>query len=85
MIDNTYMFVLLYCGVIVALFFFVMVSWTLIRLYRLGHYKELVFIAAMALYGVLEQFVMNGFMNPFILLCGILLFPDILKADKNGD
>ena len=23
---------------------------------------------------------MNGFMNPFILLCGILLFPDILKA-----
>ena len=85
LIDNTYMFVLLYCGVIVALFFFVMVSWTLIRLYRLGHYKELVFIAAMALYGVLEQFVMNGFMNPFILLCGILLFPGILKADKNGD
>lgn len=79
LIDNTYMFVLLYCGVIVALFFFFLVSWTLLRLYRLGHYRELVFIAAMALYGVLEQFVMNGFMNPFILLCGGLLFPGLLE------
>ncbi len=81
LIDNTYMFVLLYCGVIVALFFFALVALTLLQLYKRGHYKELVFIAAMALYGVLEQFVMNGFMNPFILLCGILLFPGILKED----
>ena len=79
LIDNTSMFVLLYCGVFVALFFFVLVSWTLFRLYRGRHYKELVFIAAMALYGVLEQYVMNGFMNPFILLCGGLLFPGLLE------
>ena len=41
-------------------------------------------ITAFALYGVLEQFVMNGFMNPFILLCGILLYPDILDQNTAG-
>lgn len=40
-------------------------------------------LAALALYGVLEQFVMNGFMNPFILLGAVLLYPDFLKQDKN--
>ena len=39
-------------------------------------------IATMALYAVLEQFVMNGFMNPFILLSGILLYPDILREGE---
>ena len=52
---------------------------TLFRLYKLGHYKELVMIGTLALYGVLEQFVMNGFMNPFILLGAILLYPNILE------
>lgn len=78
LIDNTYMFVLLYCGVIVALVFFALVSLTLFRLYRGGHYKELVMLGAIALYGVMEQFVMNGFMNVFILLCGVLLYPKLL-------
>lgn len=82
LIDNTYMFVLIYCGLFVALFFFGLVQWTLFRLYRQGHFKELVMIGALALYGVLEQFIMNGFMNPFILLCGILLYPDLLDPKK---
>lgn len=81
LIDNTYMFVLLYCGGIIALFFFALVCASLIRLYKLGHYRELIMIATLALYAVLEQFVMNGFMNPFILLTGILLYPDILSED----
>ena len=80
LIDNTYMFVLLYCGWIVALFFFYLVTKTLFCLYRGGHYKELVMIGAMSLYGVLEQFVMNGFMNPFILLCGGLLYPQLFES-----
>ncbi len=85
LIDNTYMFVLLYCGVFVALFFFVTVCVTLYRLWKRGNYKELVMITGMALYGVLEQYVMNGFMNVFILLCGILLYPNLLEeGDKNG-
>lgn len=85
LIDNAYMFVFLYGGVIVALFFFVLVCMTLVKLYRQGHYKELVMMGALALYGVLEQFVMNGFMNPFILLCGILLYPDLLENhDKSN-
>ncbi len=79
LIDNTYMFVLLYCGWIVALFFFCLVTRTLFALYRGGHCKELVMIGAMSLYGMLEQFVMNGFMNPFILLCGGLLYPEFLE------
>ncbi len=79
LIDNSYMFVLLYCGWIVAIFFLILMCWTLLRLYKQGHYKELVMIATLALYGVLEQFVMNGFMNPFILLGAILLYPDILE------
>lgn len=84
LIDNTYMYVFLYCGGLVAVFFFVLVQKTLMRLYREGHYKELAMITAFALYGVLEQFVMNGFMNPFILLCGILLYPDILDQNTAG-
>ena len=59
-----------------ALFFFYLLTKTLLCLYRGEHYKELVMIGALSLYGVLEQFVMNGFMNPFILLCGGLLYPD---------
>ena len=78
LIDNTYMYVLIYCGGIVAAIFLYMVQKALFRLYREEHYKELVMIGALALYGVLEQFIMNGFMNPFILLCGILLYPDLL-------
>lgn len=84
LIDNSYMFVLLYCGWIVALFFFAMVSWMLLRLYRQGYYKELVMLGTLALYGVLEQFVMNGFMNPFILLGAILLYPDILTSEEQS-
>lgn len=80
LIDNTYMFVLIYCGAIIAFFFLWLVEKSLLRLYRQGHYKELVMIAALALYGVLEQFIMNAFMNPFILLCGILLYPDLLEV-----
>jgi membrane-bound metal-dependent hydrolase YbcI (DUF457 family) len=76
------MFVLLYCGWIVALFFFALVCLSLYRLYKGGHYKELVMIATLALYAVLEQFVMNAFMNPFILLTGILLYPDLLKEKE---
>lgn len=79
LIDNSYMFVLLYCGWIVAIFFMGLMCWTLLRLYKRECYKELVMIGTLALYGVLEQFVMNGFMNPFILLGAILLYPDILE------
>lgn len=81
LIDNVYMYVFIYGGVVVALFFFALVCMTLVKLYRKEHYKDLVMIGALALYGVLEQFVMNGFMNPFILLCGILLYPDLLDDD----
>ncbi len=83
LIDNAYMFVLLYCGVIVAALFFAGVCASLFYLWRRGHYRELVMITGMALYGVLEQYVMNGFMNLFILLCGILLYPDILGDERN--
>lgn len=82
LIDNTYMFVLIYCGVVIALFFFWLVVKTLLRLYKLGYYKELVMIGAMALYGVLEQFIMNAFMNPFVLLCGILLYPNLMGEEE---
>lgn len=82
LIDNSYMFVLLYCGWIVAIFFFALMCWTLLRLYKKRCYKELVMLGTLALYGVLEQFVMNGFMNPFILLGAVLLYPDILDEKE---
>lgn len=82
LIDNAYMFVLLYCGIFVALCFLWLVQKTLITLYRQGHYRELVMIGTLALYGVLEQFIMNAFMNPFIMLCGILLYPGLLDGKK---
>ena len=82
LIDNTYMYVLIYCGAIVAFFFLWLVEKSLLRLYKQGHYKELVMIGALALYGVLEQFIMNAFMNPFILLCAILLYPNLLEEKE---
>lgn len=82
LIDNTYMFVFLYCGVIVALLFLAAVCWNLFRLYRGRYYKELVMIGCMALYAVLEQFVMNGFMNIYILLCAASLYPGIMDGMK---
>lgn len=82
LIDNSYMFVLLYCGWIVAILFFALMCWTLLRLYKKRCYKELVMLGTLALYGVLEQFVMNGFMNPFILLGAILLYPNILDEKE---
>lgn len=82
LIDNSYMFVLVYCGWIVAIFFFALMCLTLLRLYKRRCYKELVMLGTLALYGVLEQFVMNGFMNPFILLGAVLLYPDILDQKE---
>lgn len=82
LIDNSYMYVLLYCGWIFALLFFAVVAYTSQKLYFEKHYKELVMISAFALYGVLEQFVLNGFMNPFILLIGILLYPGLLDEKE---
>lgn len=82
LIDNSYMFVLLYCGWIIALFSLALICKTLFRLYKQEHYKELVMLGTLALYGVLEQFVMNGFMNPFILLTAIMLYPNILEEKE---
>jgi len=36
------------------------------------------------LYGIMEQFVLNGFMNPFILLAGVLLYPTMLNEISDG-
>ena len=79
LIDNSYMHVTFYAGILVAAMFFLLIMKTMFKLYRMECYKELVMIGTLALYGVLEQFVLNGFMNIFILLCGILLYPDILE------
>lgn len=88
LIDNCYMYLLLYCGWIFALTFLTVICAAMFRLYKQGYYKELVMLSAFALYAVLEQFVLNGFMNPFILLVGILLYPNLLKENevsKNGE
>lgn len=79
LIDNSYMHVTFYGGILVAALFFWLIMKTMFKLYRMECYKELVMIGTLALYGVLEQFVLNGFMNIFILLCGILLYSDILE------
>ena len=55
----------------------------LVRLYKAGGYKELIMLSVFALYGIMEQFVLNGFMNPFVLLCGILLYPDLLEKKRD--
>lgn len=80
LIDNSYMNVTFYAGILVAVLFFVIIFKTMIRLYRMECYKELVMIGILALYGVLEQFVLNGFMNIFLLLCGMLLYPGIVEG-----
>ena len=82
LIDNTYMHILLYCGWIFALVFFAVLCLMLVRLYQAGCYKELVMLSVFALYAIMEQFVLNGFMNPFILLIGILVYPNLLRQFK---
>ena len=58
LIDNSYMHVTFYAGILVAVLFFVIILKTMLRLYRMECYKELVMIGTLALYGVLEQFVL---------------------------
>ena len=84
LIDNAYMYILLYCGWIFAIAFFAALCVTLVRLYKAGGYKELVMLSVFALYGIMEQFVLNGFMNPFILLAGVLLYPTMLNEISDG-
>ena len=55
-----YMYILLYCGWIFAIAFFAALCVTLVRLYKAGGYKELVMLSVFALYGIMEQFVLNG-------------------------
>lgn len=80
--DNCYMFMLLYGGWILAIVYLLVMCAAMFRLYTRGCYRELVMISVFALYGVLEQFVMNAFMNPFILLVGVLLYPGLLETEK---
>ena len=84
LIDNAYMYILLYCGWIFAIAFFAALCVMLVRLYKAGGYKELVMLSVFALYGIMEQFVLNGFMNPFILLAGVLLYPTMLNEISDG-
>ena len=84
LIDNTYMFVFLYCGAIVALFFPVVCDENAVSAYRGGYYKELVMIGGVcALRVCWNSSSLNGFMNPFVLLCGILLYPDLLEKKRD--
>lgn len=76
------MFMLLYGGWIMAIVYLIVMCAAMYRLYEKECYRELVMISVFALYGVLEQFVMNAFMNPFILLAGILLYPGLLETEK---
>lgn len=85
LIDNAYMHILLYCGWIFALVLFAIIVHTLVRLYQAGCYKEIVMLSIFALYAVMEQFVLNGFMNPFILLTGILLYPNMLSQIQEDE
>ena len=84
LIDNAYMYILLYCGWIFAIAFFAALCVMLVRLYKAGGYKELIMLSVFALYGIMEQFVLNGFMNPFILLAGVLLYPTMLNEISDG-
>ena len=84
LIDNAYMYILLYCGWIFAIAFFAALCVMLVRLYKAGGYKELVMLSVFALYGIMEQFVLNGFMNPFILLAGVLVYPTMLNEISDG-
>ena len=84
LIDNSYMHILLYCGWIFALVFFAVIVLAMVKLYQAGCYKELVMLSVFSLYAIMEQFVLNGFMNPFILLVGILLYPNLLNQIKEG-
>ena len=64
--------------------FFAVIVLAMVKLYQAGCYKELVMLSVFSLYAIMEQFVLNGFMNPFILLVGILLYPNLLNQIKEG-
>lgn len=74
--DNFYMYLFISCGVLVALGFVIIATRAQQKLYRDGHYREILFFFVFAVYAMLEQSPFNPILNPFILLMGNLVYRD---------
>lgn len=74
--DNFYMYLFISCGVLVALGFVIIATRAQRKLYRDGHYREILFFTVFAVYAMLEQSPFNPILNPFILLMGNLVYRD---------
>ena len=84
-IDNFYMYLLISCGVIVALAFVIFATKAQFRLFREGNYREILFFTVFAVYAMLEQSPFNPILNPFILLMGNLIYRDFqIKENDFG-
>lgn len=81
--DNFYMYLFISCGAIVALGFVVMATRAQFKLYREGHYREILFFTVFAVYAMLEQSPFNPILNPFILLVGNLIYRDFAIKERS--
>jgi glycosyltransferase involved in cell wall biosynthesis len=73
-IDNIYMSVFFHNGLIVGLVIMGLIVVSNGRLYRGRCYRELVFVATFAVYGMMEEFPLNPVVNPFIMLTALVVY-----------
>jgi hypothetical protein len=73
-IDNSYMYLLICCGLIVGIGYYVLATKAQLRLYRQRKTIEILFFTVFALYAMLEQGPFNPILNPFVLVIGNLIY-----------
>ncbi|WP_342757086.1 hypothetical protein [Kineothrix sedimenti] len=72
--DNGYVYILMTFGVIVLLLFILAYMSAVITYTRRGEHGKLAIIFCFLLYGIMEQFISNAFMNLSLLFIGEMLF-----------
>ncbi len=79
-IDNAYMSVLFYDGLLIALLLLFLLCAANRKLLWARRTKELVFISTFCVYAMMEEFPLNPVVNPFIMLCACVLYREF-KVD----
>lgn len=83
--DNGYVFILMTYGIMVFLLFYIGYTVIIARYSkREGANGELAIIFSFLLYGIMEQFISNAFMNVSLLFMGEALFSGIAGRETEG-
>lgn len=85
-VDNLYVTIYIYSGVLMLAAYVAALCWTLFKLSRLGYYQEVIIVSVISIYAFMEEFPLNPVVNPFCVLIAMAVFrtnlPRELKADE---